>query len=100
MKIVYLMKNKLDENLKLLVVQLLSNSGSLLDTTLEEISRKSQLKRDDVESLIRKMQKRGLAFISHGRFCLTPRGLLFLLGMLEKNAEVDDGGRHDGKECS
>uniref|UniRef100_A0A7V4KEI6 ArnR1-like winged helix-turn-helix domain-containing protein n=1 Tax=Fervidobacterium pennivorans TaxID=93466 RepID=A0A7V4KEI6_FERPE len=86
MKILHLMKDKLDGNLKLLLAELLTNSGSHLDTTVENISRKYQLRRDETESFIRKLQKRGLAFISQGRFCLTPKGMVFVLTLIERGS--------------
>jgi len=77
------MKSRFDKDLNLIVCELLTNSGSLLNLTIEEISRKAQVRREEVENLLKKMQKRGLIFISQGRFCLTPQGLLFLLKILD-----------------
>ena len=86
-----LIKNRIDEDLNLLVYELLTNSGSLLNHTIEEISRKNQIKKEEVEKIFKKLQKRGLLFISQGRFCLTPKGFLFVLNLLEKQGGDSNG---------
>jgi len=84
-------KNRVDEDLNLIVYEILTNSGNLLNPTIEEISRKTQARRKELENLFKKLQKRGLLFISHGRFCLTSKGFLFILNLLKRQGGEDNG---------
>jgi len=77
-------KNRTNKDLNLIVFEILTNSGNLLNPTIEEISRKTQARRKEVKNLFKKLQKRGLLFISQGRFCLTSKGFLFALNLLER----------------
>jgi len=87
----HIIQGKRNKFLNLIARKLLVNSGDFLTLTIEEISRKAQKKREEVEAIFKKLQKEKLLLTSRGRFYLTLKGLLFVLNFLEKQKGDNNG---------